>query len=74
MENNITRKLIFENYHEYRIAPLVTDAANIGRRMGELKLVKKGNQTAKEVIQIVGEYAREIIVTTMKAGIRVNFN
>ena len=74
LENDITRKQTFENYHEYRIAPLVTDAANIGRRMGELKLVKKGNRTANEARQMVGERAREIMIATMNVGIRVNFN
>lgn len=74
LEQKIDRKEKFDNYRQYRIAPLVTDESNIGDRMGELKLVKRGGRPAQEAKKHTGRLARQIMLATMNAGLRVNYD
>ena len=58
----------------FRIAPLVTDPLNIGNRLAELKLLRKGRSSVKEAKLKYGKKAQQIMFATMNAGIRVNYN
>ena len=64
---------------EYRIAPLVTDAGNIGHRLAELGLVQRRDAHNRilrqnEAMMGMGVAAKDIMIATMNAGIRINYN